>query len=270
MTSTTTTTITIGSGGGDDVHLLPGKEVRFTYCYTDPVTNGTVSCTIPLMVDMGVGIGGDTWPAAELFCALITSKQYQQSFFATYLFHESSRVLELGSGHGLVSILISKVFRCKDIVVSDLPAYLDMLRGNLALNRCTGSGYDASNLVDTQVISKVEVEALDWTKVDPSDTSQTKYDVILALECVYKEELYKPLIDTLLAKGHQKTIAILGITRQFASESFFTLLRARGFRYKKIPQSTMQHVFDDQNSHVSMNKHKYDISHIGILVVYKE
>ena len=76
---------------------------------------------------------------------------------------------------------------------------------------------------------------------------------------VYKEELFIPLIDTLEAKGHENSIAILGITRAFAKESFVDMLRARGFRYKKIPTSSM--ILSPNHSAA------HDLSEIAIIII---
>lgn len=52
---------------------------------------------IDLYLDMAVGIGGDKWPAADLFCQLCTANQWKSWF--TELFHQR-RCIELGSGTG--------------------------------------------------------------------------------------------------------------------------------------------------------------------------
>jgi hypothetical protein len=55
-----------------------------------------------LLVDMAVGIGGDKWPAADLFCQLCTSSQWKVYFSDLF---KNQRCLELGSGTGLGFII---------------------------------------------------------------------------------------------------------------------------------------------------------------------
>ena len=52
---------------------------------------------INLCLDMSVGIGGDKWPAVDLFCQLITSLEWKDYFFQLF---SSKRCIELGSGTG--------------------------------------------------------------------------------------------------------------------------------------------------------------------------
>lgn len=52
---------------------------------------------VDLIADMGVGIGGDRWPAANLFCEFITMEKWSEFF--TNLFSDK-KVIELGSGTG--------------------------------------------------------------------------------------------------------------------------------------------------------------------------
>ena len=152
---------------------LPGKEISFTFSYpVVPVTlNSSSSPTsadnneyntikIDLFVDMGVGIGGDTWPAAELFCDYISSHKFYAHFSS--MFHNKS-ILELGSGNGLVSIMIEKCFVAKEIIVTDMESHVGLIDHNLKTNHC-------------QICT---AESLDWFNI-PSDGK--KYDILLALE----------------------------------------------------------------------------------------
>ena len=52
---------------------------------------------IKLKVNMSVGIGGDRWPAANLFSNLISQSKWK--VFFTDLFKDKS-IIELGSGTG--------------------------------------------------------------------------------------------------------------------------------------------------------------------------
>lgn len=115
---------------------------------------------------MQLGIGGDTWPAAELFCHLLLSPSWH-SFFQK-LFHQKT-VIELGSGHGLAGILVDKVFNVQSVVITDLQNYVDLIDKNIQRNSCQHS----------------RAEAMDWTVYNSAtaDFSQEeKFDIVLALE----------------------------------------------------------------------------------------
>ena len=126
------------------------------------------------------------------------------------------------SGTGLGGISVAKLFDGpSSIVISDLAQYTALIDRNIKLNN-----------VDKQCSAQV----VDWCNLP---VQQTNYDVILALECVYREDLYDALLVTLVETSHSETVIFLGLTRLFAKAVFFTLLEKKGFQYKKIPQIAM-------------------------------
>jgi hypothetical protein len=56
---------------------------------------------------------------------------------------------------------------------------------------------------------------------------------------VYREDLYTPLVRTLLDLMHANSICFLGSTKQFTTPVFFQLLTRHGLVYKKIPHGSM-------------------------------
>jgi hypothetical protein len=71
---------------------------------------------------------------------------------------------------------------------------------------------------------------------------------------VYKEDLYTPLVHTLLDLMHADSICFLGSTKQFTTPVFFQLLTRHGLVYKKIPHGSMPS--SDEN--------------IGIFVIHRQ
>jgi len=142
---------------------LPGKEIVLSYEYPndgESVENNSVA-TMKLYVDMGVGIGGDVWPAAELFCKIVTS---QTSFSYYKRLFDNKKILELGSGNGLVGILLEKIFQPSAVLITDIAEHIQLIDHNIKLNNLTTS----------------RVESLDW--FDQQNMSNETFDVILALE----------------------------------------------------------------------------------------
>eukprot|EP01031_Cornospumella_fuschlensis_P026954 gene26954-32568_t len=200
---------------------LPGKELEQRFklpklCnkYDGSGGDDHNDVVIKIFVDMNVGIGGDIWPAADIFCSWMTLPQYA-NFFAS-IFNDR-RILELGSGNSLVSILVEKAFSPLEVVVSDLESHVAHMQSNLERNDCRCS----------------KAVAIDWT--DDEARCEEKFDVILALECLYREFLYEPLIKTMLNYSHEHGIMILGVTRAFVKSSFFDLLQKYGLSFRKLP-----------------------------------
>jgi len=88
-------------------------------------------------------------------------------------------------------------------------------------------------------------EALDWCNLPPN---QKQYDVVLAFECVYREDLYLPLINALSATSHEGSYIFLGLTRLFIKPYFFDLLKQHGFSYQMIPQESLPLEYQEQTS----------------------
>lgn len=169
--------------------------------------------TVDLLVDLGVGIGGDLWPATTQFTRLLVA---HRAFFSSLF--DNKRVLELGSGTGLTGLLLCELFKPACCVVSDLHSHLDLMQRNLKLNEPT-------------TCTALE---LDWCNPPTLDSALT-YDVIIALECVYREDLYVPLVDTMRSLLSPRAVVLLGLTRSFSKPLFFRLMRERGLRYTMVP-----------------------------------
>lgn len=173
-------------------------------------------------MDMDVGIGGDKWPAAELFCSYI-SMPANISFFSDVFRNKS--IIDLGSGTGITSILIDQMYEPSEVVITDLESHVPHINYNISLNSSTSRGVSVCNGV-----------TLDWFQ---PDTLNRKFDVIIAFECVYNELLYEPFIKSLAAVSTCNSIIFLGLTRLFARPAFFHLLICYGFDYMLIPQDKM-------------------------------
>lgn len=120
--------------------------------------------TVKLFLDMSVGIGGDKWPAAELFCSFICSTKWKE-FFAQII--HNSDCCELGSGNGIAGILCSKIFSPKSMVITDMLSHVPHIVKNIGLN-----SYPEGAAVPIG-------EELNWLQQSPPFR---KYDVLFALE----------------------------------------------------------------------------------------
>jgi SAM-dependent methyltransferase len=197
-----------------------------------------------LNLDMGVGIGGDKWPAADLFCFLAASTKLE-SFF-NQLF-DGKRVLDLGSGTGLTSILLYKLFPVAiDICVTDLESHIEHIKANIALNVNALKHSDLNSAHKTSIRAR----AFDWLKIPQGGDEKRlgSFDIIFAFECVYKEELYVPFINALLESSHSSTVIFLGLTRIFAKPLFFDVLKSSGFVYTMVPQEALPEGFGNDTT----------------------
>jgi SAM-dependent methyltransferase len=122
----------------------------------------------PLLDEDHTAVGLQSWGASIIFAELICSSPFRFGLLPPRG-GEISRVLELGAGTGVLSMITSKlVGEGGYVVATDFhPAVLDNLRLNIANN--------APNVV---------VSMLDWTSPDDLDAEE-QFDLVLAADVVY-------------------------------------------------------------------------------------
>lgn len=152
------------------------KLSKFSFLTKEAVEKNTIEC----YVHMDFGIGGDIWPAAKLFCDIISYSasigdvnnnflyDYRNSLriedFANIF--TGKRVLELGSGNAIASLVLEQTKpTVKEIVVSDIKEHLDLISMNLELNNS----------------KKCVRRCIDWTNFQRLNEEDV-FDVVIALE----------------------------------------------------------------------------------------
>lgn len=140
------------------------------------------------------GLSFQLWPAADTFVKLLDSYHASNadkfSVAITSVVNRSSqrriRVLELGSGTGIVGIAAAAVLGA-DVTVTDLPHVLPNLKFNVDVN-CgvvvpRGGG--------------VHVASLSWGENDEMEAIGRESDLIIGSDVVYHDNLFDPLLQTL-------------------------------------------------------------------------
>lgn len=100
-------------------------------------------------------------------------------------------VLELGSGTGVLALLLAPLFR--SWTATDTESMLPLINKNVKRN------------ADRAQLGNIKVEELDWTwsakqfqrMFPPTDNRLCEYQAIFAVDCLFNEALVQPLIDTL-------------------------------------------------------------------------
>lgn len=136
-----------------------------------------------------------------------------------------SRIVELGAGTGMAGICTAVLFPNVCICLTDIHEALPSLHHNVALNKAL-------------VGERVSVEACDWT--NPNDTVvKAPWDVVIATDVVWLEELVEPFVDTLdtIVKFNPKCFILMSYqsrTRR-VDELLFRGLSQRGFSTDVLP-----------------------------------
>lgn len=146
---------------------------------------------IYLTLDMTSGCGGKIWPAAEVLGAYIASMM--QRTHTTLDTHpwRGKKIVELGSGTGLVGFLVSKIGCGATTWITDQVPMLPLMQENLELNK--------AHMPDACFVAELNWYAACLLRGEPIPSEvPAKPDVLLLADCVYREEAFQPLVDTMV------------------------------------------------------------------------
>ncbi|XP_059624676.1 uncharacterized protein LOC132267541 [Cornus florida] len=189
----------------------PNQQLQHHYIHS-------IQSTVLIRQIKSQGISFQLWPAATTLVSLLDRHRADPSSGPlTSLGGQGRRrrlrILELGSGTGLVGISAAAILGA-DVTVTDLTHVLPNLRFNA----------DANADVLARHGGAVEVAALGWGEADQMERVGREFDLILGSDVVYHEHLFDPLIKTLgflLVEGEEEVVFVMGHLRRWKKESVF-------------------------------------------------
>ncbi|GAX26611.1 hypothetical protein FisN_21Lh082 [Fistulifera solaris] len=171
--------------------------------------------------DWSTGIGGGLWSTGLALAHYLKTEHAEKQARLDHL-----KVLELGSGNGLLSVCLAAWGSVQSLVVTDLDdQHLQLIRKTLQANHHILQKTDV-HVVKHKWGAFEKLENKAWAKID--------FDLIIGSDVAYREELYDPLIASLQYFAKTKTIVLLGVTMADTKDAFFDLLEKGGFRYEKM------------------------------------
>lgn len=134
------------------------------------------------------GLSFQLWPAATTLVSLLDDSAAGplSSTLAAFSDRERLRILELGSGTGLVGIAAAAALGA-DVTVTDLPHVLLNLHFNVEVNAAVVGATGGA----------VRVAALRWGELEDVELIGNDFDLVLASDVVYYDHLFDPLLQTL-------------------------------------------------------------------------
>ncbi|KAF8377935.1 hypothetical protein HHK36_031324 [Tetracentron sinense] len=129
------------------------------------------------------GISFQLWPAATSFLTLLDHNTSCTPL--TPFLSKSQRILELGSGTGLVGIAAAATLGAY-VTLTDLPHVLP----NLQFNADANAHALAFNC------GTVHVASLRWGEAEDMESVGREFDLLLASDVVYHDHLFDPLLQT--------------------------------------------------------------------------
>ncbi len=130
------------------------------------------------------------------------------------------RILELGSGCGLVGLQIADLCSTSDVLLTDLSDAMDILNHNVERARFTSSR------------GKLATAVLDWDEALPELVAKKRFDLVILSDCTYNPDSVPGLVRTLssVAKISPNALVVVSLKVRHDSEAiFFDLMADAGF-----------------------------------------
>jgi protein N-lysine methyltransferase METTL21C len=174
------------------------------------------------------GIAHQLWPAATFLCRYLEQN--------IHVLTESGKPLcditaiELGAGLGLTGLFAAGL-GLGSVILTDLADVCPQLRANAALN--------------PSIAARVTAQPLQWGSADVHNPAFAACDVILAADCVYWEELFAPLVDTLFHLTASGAPVLMAHVRRWKRDAKFFKLCQKRLHVEKLYEE-VTHAFDPQ------------------------
>lgn len=195
--------------------------------------------------DMAMGVGATVWDAGLILSRLLEWQSAhgehagnQNDIFASSLTDTISpgilwkpekwkRIVELGSGTGLVGLVLAQLLVDHSIIIelTDRAGPLPLLRANKKKFEVKNHGAKVQILV----------RELDWTAIPVNMKSA---DLILVSDCVYDKTLFVPLLEVLNRLCHNDTMILIAYEkRDFETEAEFFKQLGDLFQFRHLHQN---------------------------------
>lgn len=129
------------------------------------------------------------------------------------------KVIELGTGCGIVGIYIASAIPDCSCLLTDLPEAMDLLRRNSV------SSSEA-------VRDRLSCEELDWMSPLPAVVTTDSWDLVVVSDCTYNPDTVPMLVETMLGLAVQspQALFLIAMKKRHDSEAiFFDLVNSKGF-----------------------------------------
>lgn len=130
------------------------------------------------------------------------------------------RVLELGSGCGIVGLQVADLCSASDVLLTDLPDAMDILNHNV----------ESAKLVSSP--GKLATAVLDWDEPLPERVEKQRFDLVIVSDCTYNPDSTPGLVKTLSAAAEISldTLIVVSLKVRHDSEAiFFDLMAGHDF-----------------------------------------
>jgi len=125
------------------------------------------------------------------------------------------RVIELGSGCGIVGLELAHTYPTSDVLLTDLPEAMAILNHNVQSARFASER------------GQIATTVLDWDNALPDEVSSKHWDVIIVSDCTYNSDSIPALVKTLISLVERSPAALIVVSMKVRHDSeaiFFDLM----------------------------------------------
>lgn len=156
------------------------------------------------------GYAGEVWDGSLVFIYyLIKNKNKYKDIF------KGKKIIELGAGTGVCSLLIAALFDIECIYITDLDKNVELIDENIKINKHL--------FYNKSIVSA----GVDWTNVKSYENLNIKFDYIICCEIIYNELLFKDIVNTIdyFYKKFYSNIIFSYTFRKEKEQDFFVMIK---------------------------------------------
>ncbi|KAI8140725.1 putative methyltransferase-domain-containing protein [Fennellomyces sp. T-0311] len=197
-------------------------------------------------------LGGYIWLTAIVFCTYLESLTTKRKRHDWIQMDRSKRWVELGSGVGLIGIMLAKL-GIEEVVITDIPELVDIMERNVEANELRVRSLSGRRKNDAEHDHAVVVEPLLWNDTEAIAHIQSAgaIDYLVACDCIYSEASAVDLVLTMdaLATDQTSVICVSEVRNQAAQEKFMAQAQEL-FTVEEVAP----HAWQDKASKVAFNE----------------
>ncbi|CAM9114260.1 unnamed protein product, partial [Discosporangium mesarthrocarpum] len=138
------------------------------------------------------------------------------------------KCVELGAGVGMVGLYLAGMPNGPRVVLTDVPEVMGILEQNLALNP------QVCGLLVNPLVGRASCRSLSWGTDDWRQGDFCDCDLVVLADCVYWEELFDALVDTLAGLVSTGARVLMAHVRRWKRDKKFFRLCAKKMDVRKV------------------------------------
>jgi predicted nicotinamide N-methyase len=181
-------------------------------------------------------LGGYIWLTSIVFCSYLERLFSKRDRHGLINLDHSKRWVELGSGVGLIGIMLHKL-GIEDVVITDIQELVEPMEKNVLANDIRVKSISGRRKNDYQD-NVIVVDPLLWNNQQDMDSIKAAGDIdyLVACDCIYSEASAMDLVNTMdyLATNSTTILCISEVRNQQAQDKFILEAKSR-FQVELLP-----------------------------------